>query len=371
MHICSPQYGLTLDSNEGGRVYDYEVLRGLAALGAQLSIPVPLGTQAFDVPGWQVIPTGQHRRTYFEYNWIFYRATRGAWRTQGWDIYRVHAPTLAPLGLAMKRLSRRPLSGHYHHIEPDRRVTSLLTRLALPHYDTVTVLSQFTLGQLVQQYGLDPGRAVITPPGVGAHYQPQLPNEVLRRKYAVEGKICLLTIGVLTARKNLLFLLRVFAEARRQRHDLVLVIGGAGPQAQELAAAAQALGIADDVRFTGYMQEDEKVALLNSADLFLFPSLLEGFGMAPAEAMACECPVISSNAGSLPEVVGDAGILLAPSDEAGWVEQILRVADDPILRGELGARGRARVRSLFAWERTAQLTLQAYERAIQADARRS
>ena len=108
------------------------------------------------------------------------------------------------------------------------------------------------------------------------------------------------------------------------------------------------------------MPEEDKALLYNAATLFVFPSLYEGFGLPPLEAMACGTPVIAARAASLPEVVGDGGLLIAPDDVAGLAQTILAVLSDPARQAELRARGLAQA-ARFSWTKTAQETLAVYE----------
>lgn len=360
LRICSPQLGISPRSNQGGTVFDREMLRGLAGLGAQVAMPLPRGEEYEAVPGWQVRPAGRHRFYYYEYNWIFRRAALEFWRKGGFDLYRVHSPTIAPLGLWMQRLTRRPLTAHYHHIEAGKRIHNLITRRALPRYDLVTADSHFTLEQLRRLFGYSAANSVVTYPGVSEVYRPQPASAALRTRWELGGRFVLLTLGVLTPRKNLHFLVELFAGLHVRFPQLALVIAGSGPEMASLTAHAAALGVAQAVRFPGYIAEADKVDWYNLADVFVFPSLLEGFGMVVAEAMACALPVVSSNAASLPEVVGDAGLMASPTDAAGFAAHIERLLGDESLRRALAHTGEARVRERFSWQRTARTTFDAY-----------
>ena len=118
------------------------------------------------------------------------------------------------------------------------------------------------------------------------------------------------------------------------------------------------------VKLTGFVADEQLPALLNAAEVFAFPSHFEGFGLPPLEAMACGVPVVCSNASSLPEVVGEAGLLVAPDDLRAWVEALDRLLSDPALRQDLRGRGLARARQ-FTWEAAARQTLAVYERAAE------
>ncbi|HEU5088559.1 MAG TPA: glycosyltransferase family 1 protein, partial [Roseiflexaceae bacterium] len=190
--------------------------------------------------------------------------------------------------------------------------------------------------------------------------------EVVRRFELPEPYIYY--VGGLDARKNVATLVRAFARLRRAGGpEATLVIAGKAlgddpalfPNIDEGIAAER---IGASVRRIDASAFDNPL-LYAAATLFAFPSRYEGFGLGPLEAMACGTPCVVSNSSSLPEVVGDAALQVAPGDVAGWTAALWRVLADPALRAELTARGFEQVRR-FSYERTARLTLGAYERAL-------
>ena len=139
------------------------------------------------------------------------------------------------------------------------------------------------------------------------------------------------------------------------------------PQYQKLKALIQDLSLEDNVTFINHPTEEDLVAFYNVADLFVFPSIYEGFGLPPLEAMACGTPVVCSNAASLPEVVGDAAITFDPYDTAAIAGAMQRVLEDPELAAELRQKGLARA-SQFTWERTARETIAVYQKVLELQA---
>jgi glycosyltransferase involved in cell wall biosynthesis len=143
--------------------------------------------------------------------------------------------------------------------------------------------------------------------------------------------------------------------------DLHLVLaGGRGWLADPVYARVEALGIGDRVHFAGYVPEEEKTLWYNAAACFCYPSLYEGFGLPPLEAMACGIPVVTSNVSSLPEVVGDAALTVDPLDSAALCEALHRVLGHRGLRTELAARGIERARR-FSWVEAARQTADIYQ----------
>ena len=169
-------------------------------------------------------------------------------------------------------------------------------------------------------------------------------------------------IGGWDVRKNVPALIRAFEALSASRPELVLAIagrpGGTGPMFPDLQALAAPLG--DRVRFLGRVSDEQKVDLYRHAEVFVFPSLYEGFGLDPLEALACGCPVVCSDASSLPEIVGEAGILVDARVDQALSAAICQALDDSERLREAGPRQAAR----FDWVRTAEQTRQVYAQAL-------
>ena len=136
----------------------------------------------------------------------------------------------------------------------------------------------------------------------------------------------------------------------------LIVAGGKGWLYEPIFELVKQLGLGDAVRFAGFVPGEELGLWYNAATAFVYPSLYEGFGLPPLEAMQCGVPVVTSNAASLPEVVGNAALLVDPMSVEGWSDALVRVATDSALRGDLRERGLRQARQ-FTWERAAAATL--------------
>lgn len=184
----------------------------------------------------------------------------------------------------------------------------------------------------------------------------------ITRKYGTGGRY-LLHIGTLNPRKNLEFLIEVFANLRRQLPDLNLVIAGKpGWYYEGLFKQVKDLGLSSQVKFLGYLPDQDKPALLSGAYAFVFPSRYEGFGLPVLEAMACGCPVVVADLSSLPEVVGDAGILLKPDSKAAWVKALKSLARHE-LRQQFVVKGLKQAKK-FSWQKSAEQTIKVYEKVF-------
>jgi glycosyltransferase involved in cell wall biosynthesis len=231
--------------------------------------------------------------------------------------------------------------------------------------DAVLVYSEYVKAQLIQMLGIEESRIRITPLAPGPRFKP-LARECLRPALSRAGlgnAPYILNVSTLDPRKGHLTLLRAYARLRRLEpalpHKLVL-IGANWKGHQTVLEAIPALGLDGHVLHLGYVDQPE--VFYAGADLFVFPSLAEGFGLPPLEAMACGTPVVCSDATSLPEVVGDAGLLVSPQDETALCEALRRALTDRALHGALREKGLRRAAD-FSWQRTARETLAACERA--------
>lgn len=185
----------------------------------------------------------------------------------------------------------------------------------------------------------------------------------IQKKYRT-GPNYILDVGTLEPRKNLSFLVRAYALAVREGADVKLVITGKkGWYFEGLFKLVDDLNLKDKIIFTGYVAENDLPALYSGAKAFVFPSLYEGFGLPPLEAMACGTPVISSNTSSMPEVIGQAGILISPKDERVWAQNILKILRDKGLARTLSQMGLRQAKK-FSWEEAARKTIAVYKEVI-------
>lgn len=188
-------------------------------------------------------------------------------------------------------------------------------------------------------------------------YRPIRDLSGFRAKYGLNKFV--LFVGTLEPRKNIPNLIKAFAMLKRTDYQLVIA-GKKGWKYADIFKLVEDRGLNDRIRFIGYIGDEELPELYSAADLFVYPSLYEGFGLPPLEAMACGTPVIVSNRSSLPEVVGDAGILVDPEeidDIAGAMERLLQKTS---LREELSGRGLQQA-GKFSWQRCARETMSLYK----------
>jgi alpha-1,3-rhamnosyl/mannosyltransferase len=232
--------------------------------------------------------------------------------------------------------------------------------------DRIIAVSQATKDDVVKHLAVDPARVAVVPLAVDASFRPLPPAEVktaLAPLGLAPGEYWLF-LGTREPRKNLGRLLDAVVALGADVGTLVLA-GADGWGTDELRPRIAELARPGRVRPLGYVAEALRPALLAGARVFVYPSLYEGFGLPPLEAMACGTPVITSNVSALPETVGDAALLIDPLDVDALADAIRRLWDDEGLRADLRARGLMRARE-FSWERTARLTLAAYAAALRS-----
>jgi len=215
--------------------------------------------------------------------------------------------------------------------------------------------SQATKRDLTRNAQVPPGRITVVYPGHDPSFAPvREPARLnaVRERFGIPGRYALY-VGTLQPRKNLGRLMGACAMLAREGDQVHLVIAGKkGWLHRSLFEHTRLLGLEQRVHFTGYVPQQELPALISGAAVFVLPSLYEGFGLPVLEAMACGTPVVCSNVSSLPEVAGDAAVLVNPLDTAGLARAIHRVMTDKDLRRDLAQKGLERVKG-FSWEKAA------------------
>lgn len=232
----------------------------------------------------------------------------------------------------------------------------------------VIAVSQATRQDVIDLFGAPPDRIDVVYNGVDASFCPAPAGEVeaFRRRAGLPDRF-ILHLGTLEPRKNLVRLVQAFAQVRGQdagRPAVKLVLaGGKGWDYDAIFAEVARQGLEQEVLFPGYVPDEELAWWYRAAALFVYPSLLEGFGLPVLEAMACGAPVVTSNLSSLPEVAGDAALLVDPTSVDALAAALLRLLAGADLARELRSRGLAQA-ARFPWSRTAHETAAVYRRAL-------
>jgi glycosyltransferase involved in cell wall biosynthesis len=225
--------------------------------------------------------------------------------------------------------------------------------------------SEYSRQDIIDTYKIDPTRISTIPLAAPEFYKPIPDADVLKdakSRYGLPDDY-ILAVGSIQPRKNLVRLMSAYALLMQKGHDLPpLVLAGKKAWLADETLEGEALkAVKDKVIFTGYVPDCDLPSLYSGAICFVYPSFFEGFGLPPLEAMQCGTPVITGNLTSLPEVVGDAGILVDPYNIEQIAAALERVLGDEQLRSDLSKRGLERA-SLFTWDRTARQTLDIFEK---------
>jgi glycosyltransferase involved in cell wall biosynthesis len=228
----------------------------------------------------------------------------------------------------------------------------------------VIVPSEATRADVLKHLGVPPERVDVVPEALGHPIRsPRRTREEVRAHLGSGERQLLLTVSAKRPHKNLMRLLGAVARLPAERRPLLVLPGYPTPHESELRSRASELGIDEGVRFPGWLSDTELEDLYGAADAFVFPSLLEGFGLPVLEAMARGVPVATSNRASLSEVAGDAALLFDPEDEASIATALERILGDGELAERLGAAGIAQA-GRFTWEAAAEGTVASYRRAL-------
>ncbi len=366
--ILAPATGLSGGSDLGGAVVERELLMAMSRAGAKIIIPNLMGVN-IPAEGGVVAPRIRGGRLWLR---------NLSWRDRGLmigSIYHAlrHAPDIIRIpnavwagntGLMLRRLFRLPVACQFYHHYPGEQGEEAFKKekRVLNRCDGIVTTSRFSARQLIDLYRIPPRKILISPCGVNPGCF------AMSRRPAVTAsgprpKI-LLFVGRLIPRKNVEFLLDVMPRILAKVGSAVLyLVGGANggeDHAGKLLDKTRSLNLQDHVRFFGHLPEDRKIRLMRESDVFVFPSLLEGFGMAVAEAMAAGIPVVAFKSGALPEVVeeGKTGLLVEPGDHDAFISAVADILTDDELCHRLGDVGQKAAREKFNWDRAAKLQLE-------------
>jgi glycosyltransferase involved in cell wall biosynthesis len=298
---------------------------------------------------------------------LIYMPLRLPRRARSLDVDILHCATpVAPLRASM------PVAVTVHdvmtwdHPEWFSRANVLQQRLvlgpALRRAELVLTSSEYSRERIVELLGIERERVVVTPLGVDERFSPgAAPRELLER-LGVEAPY-VLSVGTLQPRKNIEGAIRAFERLAVAGVEHRLVVAGArGWRDRQLLEMVAASPVSERIALVGRISDEEMIGLYRGAELFVFPSLYEGFGIPPLEAMACGTAVVSSDRTSLPEVVGEAGVLVDPADPDALADAVAEILGSVSRRRDLERRGLARA-ARFTWHRCVDLTIRAYREA--------
>ncbi len=252
-----------------------------------------------------------------------------------------------------------------HHKPLNRWYLNLTMPLYCRRANHIIAVSEATRRDIITAYHIPPEKISVIYEAANPRFEPQLRTvvEAMRARYRLPPEY-LLYVGTIEPRKNLTRLLRVWEPLYLAGKVPPLVIcGRRGWLTGDFFTAWENSPAKDGILFTGYIQDYDLPAIYTGATALVFPSLCEGFGLPPLEAMSCGTPVICSNTSSLPEVVGEAALTFDPTDEAAMTEALRRIVEDKDLRATLHELGLQRAAG-FSWGRAAQETMSVYKKLL-------
>jgi glycosyltransferase involved in cell wall biosynthesis len=297
--------------------------------------------------------------------------TRHAWHVPGTEARLGHpdlflstvclAPVLRQAATVMIAYDLIPMRFPQFYDDDRRKLAPRMAR-SIERSSAILAISECTKKDIVELMGADPRRVHVVHPGVDARFGPPASRDGAARLLARHGvtRPYVLYVGSLGPHKNVETLIRVFRRLRQSRRiDHQLVLCGGTRWGRAVMEAASDLAAAGECVVLDFIPPDEVPVLYQHAEAFAFPSLYEGFGLPVLEAMACGAPVVSSDAGSLPEVVGEAGLLVSPTDEQAMGEALHRALTDAALRQDLRTKGYRRA-ARFNWPESARRALKIF-----------
>jgi glycosyltransferase involved in cell wall biosynthesis len=292
------------------------------------------------------------------------------WRVRNDRLDVFHAQFIVPPFLKCKTVTTIPDIAY--ELVPQffpahqRAWLKMLVRESAKRADHIITVSEYSKRDLIQAYGVSSEKITVTYEGAGDEFVPldrDKAKEHLACKYGINGNF-ILYLGRLQARKNLARVVESYARVLKSglRYKLVLA-GKQDSLFQPVLSRIRELKLENDILLPGYVQAEDVPIFFNAAEVFIYPSFYEGFGLPVMEAMACGTPVITSRGSSLEEVAGAGALLVDPMDEASIAEALTEVLSDTGLRHRLGQAGLARSRQ-FTFKNAANQTIGVYERLM-------
>ncbi len=288
-------------------------------------------------------------------------------KLRNYNLDVIHNPTQAPTYFQLNQKYVLTVHDVTTQILPESHTSyrvAIYNRLfpkTLKSADKIIAVSNHTKQDLVKHYGVPEDNIQVIYEAAGNEFRPLPQKEKISiiKRYKLNFPY-ILYVGTLEPRKNIPTLIKAFEIVKKTNMDKKLVITGKmGWKCDSIFEYVAAKGLQKDIIFTGYVPNADLPGLYNNADLLIYPSQYEGFGLPPLEAMACGCPVITSNTSSLPEVVGDAGVQIDPSSPHSLADAVLWLLNDDSIRKEFAKKGLEQSRQ-FSWRKCAEETMQVF-----------
>jgi len=386
MHICLVSLDYKPYRSSGLTIYAEDLARGLIELGHTVTV---LAARRPGLPphhwvgGVELHRVPINQLDWIGYSWRAAKCLRRMERKALFDAvhfldvhfaYAYRGPFVASLWQSFRQRLTARGGWPYHTGAIDLLRREVYYRIARRHLERPSLARaarliascRATREEFITHYHVPPERVDLAVQGIDTDLFRPVPAADLRRRLGLEGRRVLLFVGFITPRKGLDYLAQAMHMLPADVH--LLIVGRWGPNCRTrfLRAVGSAAGRVHEI---GFVPDEERPCYYSMADVYVSPSLLEGLGITPIEALACGTPAVVTSASSGPEEVGDAGIVVPPCDPEALARGIRLLLEDDELRQRLGQRGRERVLRHFSYRRMAELTLQTYERFLQGGKR--
>ena len=353
----------TLEVDQGISIYSINLMKSVLKLDREneylflYADPSRVGTfGSYPNLREQILPTK------FKLIWDQFSVPRAAKRFGADIIFN----TKFSVPLLSRAKSMLVLHGSEWYVHPEfySRLDMIYNKILFPVYcgkaSAISSVSQTSATDIINFLKLDPGKVHVVHSSIAEHFNTVTDSQALstcREKYDLPDKF-ILFVGKIYPGKNFGNIVRAFKKISDNADgDLRLVsVGDMRWRYKPELQLVRELGLADKIHFPGWVDQHDLPTIYSLADCFLFPSYYEGFGIPLLESMACDCPVVTANTGSCPEIAADAALYADPNDPDEIAEQVLRVLRDDILRQEMIRLGRERVKD-FSWDRAGRMTI--------------
>ncbi|MCR4324825.1 MAG: glycosyltransferase family 4 protein [Candidatus Curtissbacteria bacterium] len=363
LKICSPQLGLSNKSTLGGEVFDREVLLGLARRGVETTIILPKG-KAHDkgIKNWHIYYLPITHFPAIAANLLYLPPLFKTYQEKKFNILRIHQPQFLGLCASLFKFFKRDvkLVATIHQFRETEM--PFASKFFNNLWDHIICDSENVKNLIIKTYNVEKNKITVVHNGTPRYLKPTEKGKKLLKKLNLENKFVLMYMGFFNERKNPLFLLKVLSEIKKTNKNVALVYWGEGPLKSEIKKRAISLNLSSDIRFITPKFGPEKNKFHNLADVFVHPSLDEGFALAPLEAMACAKPVIMNNSHSAREAIdnGINGFICEQSDVDAWCRALIKILGDKKLANKMGKEAYQKRLKEFNWKKT----INAHERVF-------
>lgn len=353
MRICSPQLGLSPESILGGEVFDRKILEGLSDAGITIEIILP--KKKIIAPtkkNWVITRIFLSHFPPQFYNLLIIPYLFLIHKTKKIDIIRLHQPQFTGLAAIFFKLFFHNIKiiATYHQFKEtnfwifSKRINNIWDHIICDSYNVKQ--------KIIKKYEISPQKITVVHNGVPQYLKPLAKNKNLLNKLNLQNKIVLLFMGFFIERKNPLFLLDVLAKIKENYPQIVLIYWGEGPLKNTIIKKARSMGLAKNIRIQNPVFGPEKNLIHNLADIFVLPSIDEGFALAPLEAMSCAKPIIMSRSHSASEAVSNGlnGFLCKINGVDDWVDKIMVLINNSNLKKKMGEASSEKAANEFQWE---------------------